>query len=145
MVPGTRVSYLVKRLERAIRSEMDRWASDAGLTALQYTALTVLQRHPGMSGAELARRSFVTAQAGSEMIATLDRKGFVAREPDPNNRRILRVVLTPAGEEIVGECSQWMDRIEERMLSGLTPRQADLFRQHLERCVLALKPSPQSR
>lgn len=137
---AARITYLVKQLERAIRSEMDRQAAEVGLTALQYTALTVLQRHPGMSGAQLARRSFVTAQAGSEMIANLERKGLVTRTPDPRNRRILRVSLSPDGERVVDECSQWMDRIEKQMLADLTPRQADVFRKHLEGCIRALKP-----
>jgi hypothetical protein len=39
-----------------------------GLTALQYTALTVLGRHPDMSVAQLARNSFVTAQSMADMV-----------------------------------------------------------------------------
>ena len=71
-----------------------------GLTALQYTALTALQRHPGMSGAQLSRRSFVSAQAGSEMIATFKRKGYIQRRPHPDSRRILQIELSAgAGPE----------------------------------------------
>ena len=70
-----RLSYLVKQVELAIRADMDAHAREHGLTALQYTALTVLQRQPGMSGAQLSRRSFVSPQAGSEMVAHLERKG----------------------------------------------------------------------
>src|ERR1700735_3385216 len=99
--PTTRITYLVKQLERAIRAEMDQEMSAMGLTALQYTALTVLQCHPGMSGAQLSRRSFVSAQAGSEMIATLERKNLITRDPDPSNRRILRISLTADGENAV--------------------------------------------
>lgn len=139
-LPRTRITYLVKQLERAIRTDMDRMASDFGLTALQYTALTVLQRNPGMSGAQLARRSFVSAQAGSEMIAHLERKGYIDRSPDPVNRRILRIRLSPEGQRVVGACEGWMNRLEGRMLAQLTAAEADMLRSALDHCVRALKP-----
>jgi DNA-binding MarR family transcriptional regulator len=140
--PGSvRMTYLVKQLELAIRADMDVMAREYGLTALQYTALTVLRRHPGMSGAQLSRRSFVSAQAGSEMIATLERKNLITRDPDPSNRRILRISLTADGENAVDACEAWMDRLEKQMLSGLSVPKAQALRGVLDACVLALTPS----
>jgi DNA-binding MarR family transcriptional regulator len=140
--PGSvRMTYLVKQLELAIRADMDVMAREYGLTALQYTALTVLRRHPGMSGAQLSRRSFVSAQAGSEMIATLERKNLITRDPDPSNRRILRISLTADGENAVDACEAWMDRLEKQMLSGLSVPEAQALRGVLDACVLALTPS----
>ena len=46
--------YLVKQVELAVRSHLDNLLRPAGLTALQYTALTVLERHRDMSAAQLA-------------------------------------------------------------------------------------------
>ena len=138
---SVRMTYLVKQQELAIRADMDVMAREYGLTALQYTALTVLKRHPGMSGAQLSRRSFVSAQAGSEMIATLERKNLITREPDPSNRRILRISLTADGETAVDACESWMDRLEKQMLSGLSVPEAQALRGVLDACVLALTPS----
>jgi DNA-binding MarR family transcriptional regulator len=137
---GARITYLVKQLELAIRADMDVMAREYGLTALQYTALTVLRRHPGMSGAQLARRSFVSAQAGSEMIAVLVRKRLITREPDPTNRRILRIRLTAEGEQTVDSCEAWMDRLEKQMLSGLSGTEAQALRSALDTCIQALSP-----
>lgn len=141
----TRITYLVKQLELAIRADVDSMARDHGLTAPQYTALTVLQMNPGMSGAQLARRSFVTAQAGSEMIANLERKGLICRTPDAANRRILRISLTEAGEEVVQACEGAMDSLEKRMLSGLPSGTAAEVKGVLAACVHNLMPAaPQS-
>ncbi len=136
----TRITYLVKQLELAIRADVDSMARDHGLTAPQYTALTVLQMNPGMSGAQLSRRSFVTAQAGSEMIANLERKGLIRRAPDAANRRILRISLTEAGERVVQACEGSMDSVEKRMLSGLPPGTAAELKGVLAACVRNLKP-----
>jgi DNA-binding MarR family transcriptional regulator len=138
--PTTRITYLVKQLERAIRAEMDQEMSAMGLTALQYTALTVLQRHPGMSGAQLSRRSFVSAQAGSEMITNLERKGYIRRRPHPESRRILQIELSDAGQKVVESREGWMNELEEQMLAQLSPNETAMLRSALERCVRSLKP-----
>jgi DNA-binding MarR family transcriptional regulator len=126
---------LVKQLELAVRAEMDSHARDHGLTTLQYTALTVLQRHPGMSGADLSRRSFVSPQAGNEIVAHLERKGLIKRTPDAQNRRILRMRLTREGERVVGACEGWMDDLEKMMLAGLIQGDIRQLRAILETCV----------
>jgi DNA-binding MarR family transcriptional regulator len=130
-----RLSYLVKQLELAVRAEMDSHARVHGLTTLQYTALTVLQRHPGMSGADLSRRSFVSPQAGNEIVAHLERKGLIERTPDGQNRRILRMRLTEEGERVVGACEGWMDELEKVMLAGLAQSDIRALRRILETCV----------
>jgi hypothetical protein len=59
--PPHSVPYAVKRVELAVWAHLDDLLKPVGTTALQYTALTVLGRHDGLSAAKLARRSFVTA------------------------------------------------------------------------------------
>ena len=72
--------YLIKQVELAVRQRLDDVVATADLTTLQYTALTVLERHPGITSAELARNSFVRAQTMAEMITYLLGRGLVARE-----------------------------------------------------------------
>jgi len=130
-----RVTYLVKRLELAIRSEMDGIVGEFGVTALQYTALTALARHPGLSGAQLARRSFVSPQAGSEMVGILERKGLVSRCPHEANRRVLRIELTSAGEALLAACLPAVDDLERRMLKQLSDERVHALRASLAVCI----------
>jgi len=62
--------YLMKQVELAVRSHLDELLKPAEITALQYTALTVLERHPDPTSAQLARNSFVTTQSMADMVAT---------------------------------------------------------------------------
>ena len=135
-----RLTYLIKRLELAVRAAMDDIVSDLGVTVPQYTALSVLDRHPGMSGAQLARRSFVSRQAGGEMLASLERKGLVRRAPDAGNRRVLRISLTPAGRTLLVACDAAMDDLEARMLRQLSGAEADHLRVLLDACTTAMTP-----
>src|SRR5579875_1337456 len=112
--------YLIKQLELAVRSHLDEMLRPAGLTALQYTALTVLERHADLSSAQLARNSFVTAQSMADMITALEGRGLIERHRDDADRRRLVVALTAAGRELLDHHRDQVTRLEAEMLAGLT-------------------------
>ena len=130
-----RATYLVKRLESAVRRELDNRMQALGLTTPQYAALSILRRTPGLSSAQLARRSFVTAQSMQVMVATFLRNGHVDRRPDPNSQRILRNYLTKPGDDLLRRCEQEADAMEEHMLAGLPAAQITLMREAMARCI----------
>ncbi|PQP25104.1 MarR family transcriptional regulator [Rhodococcus opacus] len=130
-----RVTYLVKRLESAVRRDLDAAMQAQGLTTPQYAALSILQRNPGLSSAQLARRSFVTAQSMQVMVAAFVRSGYVERHPDPDKQRVLRNYLTEAGLDVLARCEEAADHIEERMLAGLSRSQISRLRETMTTCV----------
>lgn len=130
-----RVTYLVKRLESAVRRELDNRMQALGLTTPQYAALSILQRTPGLSSAQLARRSFVTAQSMQVMVSGFLRNGYVDRRPDPNSKRILRNYLAEPGVDALRRCEEEADAMEEHMLAGLSPLQVSLMHEAMAHCI----------
>ena len=117
---------------------MDAITGEFGVTSLQYTALSVLARHPGLSAAQMAQRSFVSPQAGNEMVKILERKGLITRTPDAHNRHIRRISLTPVGEAVFSRCDALIDQLETRMLDPLVPAEVQTLREALDACVRSL-------
>jgi DNA-binding MarR family transcriptional regulator len=130
--------YLVKQVEQAIRAHLDSLFRPLGLTTLQYTALSVLERRDGLTSAELARRSFVRPQTMHEMITALDDRGFIERRRDPTNRRVLLISLTPQGRAMLETYDQQVHGLEQRMLAGLRPNQRRDLERALTECRRAL-------
>ena len=130
--------YAIKQVELAIRAHMDELLRPMNLTALQYTALTVLRRRDGLSSAELARNSFVTAQSMGEMITTLERRGLVERRTDPGDRRRMLTSLTDSARVLLREYDERIRELESAMVSELTLRQRQAFRDYLSVCRNAL-------
>lgn len=137
--PPPRLTYLVKQAELAIRSDLDQVVRTCGVTILQYTALSVLDRSPGISSAQLSRRSFVSAQAGNEMVAVLERKELIERRADTGHPRILSIYLTAGGRAVLRRCDDRVDEIEARMLAGLDKSARLALRKALEACVANLR------
>ncbi|MCF4122333.1 MarR family transcriptional regulator [Antribacter sp. KLBMP9083] len=130
--------YLIKQVELAARSHLDEAVSGHGLTALQYTALTVLERHPGMTSSELARNSFVRPQTMAQMITYLLQRGFVRRGPDERSRRQLLIFLTDEGQAVLDTLREPVRDIEKTMLSGLTEDDVRHLDASLRACRVAL-------
>lgn len=130
--------YMVKQVELVVRSHLDELVKPSGITALQYTALTVLERHDGLSAAQLARDSFVTAQSIADLVRSLENRALVRRERNPRNRRELLILLTDAGRELLARHEGPVRELEERMVRDLTAHQTEQFRQALTRAWHAL-------
>ncbi|WBO62081.1 MarR family winged helix-turn-helix transcriptional regulator [Streptomyces camelliae] len=129
---GPSLLYLLKRTELVVRARLEELVKPAGITALQYTALTVLERHDGISAAQLARDSFVTAQSTADMVRALEARGLIRREPNPGNRREKVILLTATGRRLLADYAEPARRLEQRMVQDLTPQEVTHFRNALK-------------
>jgi len=130
--------YLIKQVELAVRQALDEVVATADLTTLQYTALTVLERHPGITSAQLARNSFVRAQTMAEMVTYLLSRELVTREQDRNNRRQYLLSLSKLGQRVLDDLYDAVADIESRMLDDFDTGQTEILRTYLLRCRSAL-------
>jgi DNA-binding MarR family transcriptional regulator len=140
-MPGTESAsplliYMLKQVELAVRARLDEIVRPAGLTALQYTALSVLERHTDMSSAQLARSSFVTAQSMADMITALEGRKLIERHRA--DRRRLVVALTDDGHALLDRCRPEVAALEDAMLAGLSIPQTKALRATLATCYTNL-------
>lgn len=134
-----RISYVIARLERAVRAAINERVRPHGLTTLQYTTLSVLgSRGQPLSNAQLARRAYMTPQSMIEVIDALERKGLIRRDPHPNHRRVYPATLTPKGRRVLAVCDASVAEMEEEMLAELGPAERESLLASLKECVRAL-------
>jgi DNA-binding MarR family transcriptional regulator len=136
-----RILYQVKQVELAVRGRLDDVVRPHGITVTQYTALTVLEQHPGMSSAQLARHAFVTAQAMEGIVRALVDAGLIDRVRDPENRRRMAISLTPAGVALLSACRDDVDRIEAVAFGGRSGSERAALGRWLQEARRALEQS----
>jgi len=135
---GLSIGYLLKRAQAALRAEMDKQLARHCLTTPQYAALSALERMPGLSSAELARRSFVTPQTMIRIVAGLEEKGLVKRSEHPVHGRILEATLTAEGQRAIRAGHKVVLDVERRMLGTLTEAERRTLARLLKSCAYAL-------
>lgn len=70
--------------------------------------------------AELADAAGVTRATMTGLIDTLERDGFVKRVPDPDDRRMMSVLLTPKGDRFLNEFLPGYFKVITELMSPLS-------------------------
>ncbi|HJQ06071.1 MAG TPA: MarR family transcriptional regulator [Nocardioides sp.] len=130
--PPPSLLYAVKQVELAVRSHLDDLLRPTGVTALQYTALTVLEQRDDLTAAALARNSFVTTQSMADLVAALERRGLVERFRDPTDGRRILIHLTDAGRALIAEQRPAVAALERSMIAGLEDADIAVVRSSLD-------------
>jgi DNA-binding MarR family transcriptional regulator len=98
-----------------------------------YVVLNALDQSPVRTQAALAD---AIGADKTRIIPTLDelqQKGYIERRPDPDDRRVRLLEITPSGREVKNAVQVDIQRGEERWLSELTAQERDVFLRALER------------
>ena len=130
--------YLIKQVELAARVRFEEILAPHGITATQYTALSVLARNPGMTSARLARSSFVRIQSMAQTMSALEALGYVSRQVDPTSRRQRTTSVTESGWALNEKLSGPVEDLEREMLQDLDPQEAAIFGEALRKARAAL-------
>jgi DNA-binding MarR family transcriptional regulator len=112
---------LFRRAGAAQRAAMERALSKLELTPAQFAVMEWLEREPGLSGAEIARRERLTPPTTSVIVANLERKGLSTRHPGPKGGRAQYLELTELGHSRVEAGAKAVESARRRLTAGLDP------------------------
>src|SRR5215213_133830 len=123
--------YAIGRVDQGVRREMRRRLERFGLSVPEYTTLSILEAVPGLSNAQLARRSLITPPAMLEVLASLERRGLVERHADPEHGRIRRAELTEEGARTLRASARAIERLSEELLEDIPDDERETVRRGL--------------
>ena len=84
---------------------------------------------------DIAKELAITAPSATVFVEVLSKEGLIARRPDPNDRRIVTLKLTPKGIKFLKDTMKQMnDRIKKDM-SVLTSDERKTFAHILEKIL----------
>jgi DNA-binding MarR family transcriptional regulator len=116
----SRVSRLARHLDLARRTAFARH----GLETWEFDVLTALRRAGApyaLSPGQLVTQTLVTSGTMTNRVDRLEQRGFLARSPDPSDRRGVVVSLTQAGQEHVDAAMADLLERERALLERLDP------------------------
>jgi DNA-binding MarR family transcriptional regulator len=127
------LGYLLRQAATAYRQRVEKALADLGMTAPQFTVLTMLHAYPGLSGADLARTALVTPQTVSVILANLERAGLITRTPHARHGRILMGALSPAGERLLALARTRVHALDPGLKDDLSALEEAVVRRWLAR------------
>ncbi len=112
----------VTRAYRPLLAQLD-------LTYPQYLVMLVLWQDGHSTSREIAQRLQLSANAISPLLDRLEDSGFIARQRDRTDRRVIHITLTPRGEALESAVFDAQQAVECQ--TGLAPDDLDALRDEL--------------
>ncbi len=134
-----RVDRLTRRLQRNLECCDRALVACCGLTVAQSYALLALQELGTVTMNEFAAEMRLHGTTMTRMVDALIDKGLVERRPDPEDRRIVRVALSPAGQEMVGKLQEAKRQLISAELADFSPSEQGMTLKALERMAEVLE------
>ena len=104
------------RLTRLVRNQR----VDTSVTLTHLSAMITLAKCGPLSAGELASAERVQPPSMTKVLATLEERGFVRREPHPGDRRQAIISITASGTELLDSERQARNTWLARRLATLT-------------------------
>ncbi len=112
------LGYLVRQANVAVRAAMEKALADIDATPAQFAVLTMIVAYPGVSGAELARLTFLTPQTINVIVRNLVRGEAIEKTAHAVHGRVLRLTATAKGQALLKRCRARVQEVEGR-IAGL--------------------------
>jgi DNA-binding MarR family transcriptional regulator len=119
--PQGHLGYLVRQASVAVRAAMEKVLADIDITPPQFSVLTMIVSYPGVSGADLARLTFLTPQTINVIVRNLERAGAIGKSAHAVHGRILQLTATAKGQALLKRCRSRVMQVDDR-LAGLIRR-----------------------
>ena len=112
----------LRRIFKAIQDYSQDVSGSFGVTAPQLWALKTISEYEGLSLGELSRRMYLHPSTVTGVVDRLEAKGFASRDRDAEDRRVVKVRLTPEGKELIGKAP---NPVQGKMIYGLRGLKSD--------------------
>ena len=119
--PEGHLGYLVRQANSAVRAAMEKALADLEVTPPQFAVLTMIASYPGLSGADLARLTFLTPQTINVIVRNLEKAGAIGKSAHALHGRILQLTATAKGQALLRRCRARVMEVEDR-IGGLVAR-----------------------
>jgi DNA-binding MarR family transcriptional regulator len=134
------ISALLRQAAGAQRLAEERFLADLGITPPQLAAMALIGAGPGLLAADLARKSRLTPQTVSLIVANLRRAGLVGEEEGgfAAASRARPLALTTQGESVLRMGRDRVDAAGARLVGGMRPKRERALRRWLAGVIAGL-------
>lgn len=127
--------HLIRRAHQLSVAIFAESTAEFDITPVQFAMLNALMDDPGEDQITLAGKVAFDAATSGAVIARLEAKGLLRRDPDPKDKRRKLLTATPAGEKIVIEMKAAVADVQVQILKPLSGEEAAQFTNLLNKLV----------
>lgn len=129
-------SPMLQQIAKTFWAIIQAYTSELGLSSAAVRIMVLLGEEDGLAQQELTKYLHLDPSMVTRTVKELEHeRGWIRRERDSADQRLMRVYLTPAGRVQAQELPERATAIEERLLRSLSEEE----REHLRRTLRNLE------
>ena len=132
---GLSVGALMGRARASFLSALDTELEQFGLNSMQFAVLKHLSDGAANTAADLCRLMHHDTGAMTRLLDRLEKKDLCRRVRSTEDRRVVRVELTPAGEKAIAEVPAVLAAVMNEHLAGFSENEWNVLRDFLQRMI----------
>ena len=140
--PKTGVAFLLSQVGARSAQQFARLLEPLKLSPADAGILRLLRQSPGISQQQLAETLGMHASRLVAILDALESRKLIARTPNPDDRRLYSLRLTPRGTDTLAEIGKIAQTHNELMSSGLKPSEAEQLAALLQKIAAAQGLTP---
>lgn len=113
------LGFLLYRAMAVLRPQVAAELKPLGIGLPEFVCMRILSQHPGLTSAELARGTHVSAQAMNQVLHGLEDRGALSRPPSTPAGRAMPAQLTRRGKALLKRAEAAVHVADERILTRL--------------------------
>jgi DNA-binding MarR family transcriptional regulator len=125
------LGFLMYRVMTSLRPAVVAELKPLGLGFPEFVCMRILSERPGLTSAELARGTNVSAQAANQVLLALEERGALSRPAATPAGRAMPAQLTRRGKALLKRAEAAVQRAEQQILTRLTAEQQSQLKQLL--------------
>lgn len=129
------IFYTIDRTYRQKQNMAQKRFAERGMdiTPEQWVLLKIVTQYKGITQVELAQKAVKDTASITRILDILERKEFLKREQDSNDRRKYIITATQKGYKYVDDNLDFIKTIRKDALKGITKAELDTLRTILEK------------
>lgn len=122
---------LLAQISQGYRHLSDRLMEQIGMHRAPAALLCRLFLQDGLTQSELAEQLSLQGASVTQVLQRMEEAGWVRRERDAEDNRLVRVYLTEKGREKERSITEQFMKLQETIFAGIAPRERAFLRQLL--------------
>jgi DNA-binding MarR family transcriptional regulator len=127
ILPPNALAYRLKLLSQLIERRFQDLLDPLELTPLHWGILCCLWQEDGLPTLQISKQLQQLSGNISVALPLMEKQGYIQRQPDERDRRILRVWLTPKGKDLKEILPQQAQELDRDLFAALSADERVVF------------------
>lgn len=129
------MGHITENAVKQVSEAFGRRLQNTGITRVQWIALYYLKTRTRISQRDLSNLMNIQDSSAGRLIDRLERDGFIVRERNDIDRRVIHIKLTDKGDKLISELMPIGTEFNDDLLAGIDEEELMIYEKVLNKMI----------